>query len=244
MRISILTLFPDMFRGPFEYSIIKRALTRKQIDLQIIDIRMYSTDAYKSVDDRPYGGGTGMILRVDVLDRALTAVLGYERKPNTPRDTGTETWVVLLDPQGTPYRQPLAQKLSSIPHLVLICGHYEGFDERIRAFVDQEISIGDYILTGGELPAMAIVDSITRLLPGVLPKPDAPINETFHTDENGNEMLEFPQYTRPSEYKGLHVPEVLLSGNHKHITTWRAEQEKLRTRTRRPDLLMEKTDQP
>lgn len=237
-----------MFRGPFDFSIVKRAISREHIELRIIDIRTYSSDAYKSVDDRPYGGGTGMILRIDVLDRALTAALGYERTPRktdiSTQTTDPGTRVILLDPQGIPYRQPVATRLSTLNHLVLICGHYEGFDERIRALVDEEISIGDYILTGGEIPAMAIVDSITRLLPGVLPKPDAPINETFHTDLSGNELLEFPQYTRPAEYRGMNVPDVLLSGNHRDIEMWRAEQEMQRTIARRPDLLKAKTDQP
>lgn len=226
MNISIITLFPDMFTGPFGSSIIKRALDRHLIDIRYINLRTFATDRYKSVDDHPYGGGTGMVLRVDVLDRAIT-----ETKQGKPAHT------VLMDPQGTPYTQQKARALTAYDHLILVCGHYEGIDERVRALVDEEISIGDYVLTGGEIPAMVIVDSVTRLLPGVLKRPDATTSESF---ESG--LLEYPHYTRPETHGGVSVPEELLTGNHKQIAAWRTTQSALRTRKRRPDLSTGKTD--
>lgn len=208
MTISILTLFPEMFQGPFDYSIVKRAKDKEEISIHIINIRDFSTDKYKSVDDHPYGGGIGMILRVDVIDRAIQRqkVKGKRKKERT----------ILLDPRGTPYTQAKAQELSKLDHIILVCGHYEGVDERVRQLADESISIGNYILTGGELPAMVMVDSIVRLLPAVL-KQDATKNESFSLSGT----LEYPQYTRPEEYKGMHVPEILLSGNHKKIREWR-----------------------
>ncbi len=227
MTISILTLFPDMFDGPFGASIIKRARAKNQITLQYFNLRDFSTDAYKSVDHHPYGGGTGMILRVDIVDRAILAAKKSVR--------GKKAHIVLMDPQGTPYTQAKAHKFASIDHLILICGHYEGVDERVRNLVSEEISIGDYVLTGGEIPAMVIVDSVTRLLPNVLSKADATIHESF--SEN---LLEYPQYTRPEVYKNLSVPKVLLSGNHKVIDTWRREEATKKTINRRPDLMERK----
>jgi tRNA (guanine37-N1)-methyltransferase len=217
-----------MFDGPFGSSIIKRAIAKKQITVRCINMRDFSTDAYKSVDHHPYGGGTGMILRVDVVDRAISAAKKSVR--------GKRAHVVLMDPQGTPYTQAKAHELTKFDHLILICGHYEGVDERVRDLVSEEISIGDYVLTGGEIPAMAIVDSVTRLLPNVLAKADATIHESF--SEN---LLEYPQYTRPEVYKKQTVPSVLLSGNHKVIEAWRQDEAKKKTIKRRPDL-MEKKD--
>ncbi len=222
MKISILTLFPDMFAGPFDSSIIKRAKEKGIVDISFVNIRDFATDAYGSVDDHPYGGGVGMILRVDVVDRALQQV-----KTKNSR-------IILLDPQGTPYTQKKAKELSTIDHLILICGHYEGVDERIRSLVDEEISIGDYVVTGGEIPAMMVVDSVVRLLPGTLVKSEATENESFSQDS-----LEYPQYTRPEVYKDMKVPDVLLSGNHKEIEKWKKEQSMKRTTSRRPDLLQE-----
>lgn len=218
MHISILTLFPDMFSGPFDQSIIKRAVDNKLIDIDYITIRNFATDKYKSVDGHPYGGGVGMILRVDVVDRALRSI----EKGHT----------ILLDAGGTPYKQSKAKELSALDHLILICGHYEGIDERIRTLVDEEISIGDYVLTGGEIPAMVLVDSVVRLIPGVLAKPEAIVHESFTAP-----LLEYPQYTEPQIYKGLKIPPVLLSGNHKAIDTWRNNEALKRTKTRRPDLI-------
>lgn len=224
MRISILTLFPEMFTGPFDASIIARARQKNSISINLVNLRDFSTDTYKSVDDHPYGGGVGMILRVDIVDRALLFI--------KEKYKAEQHWTVLLDPAGTPYTQDTAKKLAGTAHLVLICGHYEGIDERIRSLVDQELSIGDYVLTGGEIPAMAVVDSITRLLPGVLKKSDATKDESFTRG-----LLEYPQYTRPIEYKGMRVPSVLSSGNHAAIKKWREQKSKERTASRRPDLL-------
>jgi tRNA (guanine37-N1)-methyltransferase len=217
MHISILTLFPDMFDGPFDQSIIKRAVDKKLLTISYINIRDFATDNYKTVDGHPYGGGVGMLLRVDVVDRALQSV----RKGHT----------VLLDAGGTPYTQRKAKELSSIDHLILICGHYEGVDERVRQLADEEISIGDYVLTGGEIPAMVVADSVARLIPGVLTKPEATVHESFT-----EALLEYPQYTEPQTYKGQGVPPVLLSGNHKVIEAWRRDQAIKRTKARRADL--------
>ncbi len=243
MKISILTLFPEMFSGPFDHSIVKRAQEKELITIDFVNIRDFASDNYKSVDDHPYGGGVGMVLRVDVIDRALASVIANScpersrRVSSRPTPTRTKvryykTRTILLDPQGTPYTQKKAVELSHLDHLILLCGHYEGVDERIRSLVDEEISIGDYITTGGEIPAMVIVDSVTRLLPGVLKKEEATQTESF------SPILEYPQYTRPEAYGGMNVPEVLLSGNHAVIAKWRKKQATLRTKKRRPDLLI------
>lgn len=227
MRVTILTLFPDMFRGPFDHSIIKKAQEKNAVDIQLVNIRDFAPDKYKSVDDHPYGGGAGMIMRVDVVDRALESVKSKVKSEKYR--------TVLLDPQGTPYTQIKAQKLSHLEHLILLCGHYEGVDERIRSLVDEEISIGDYVTTGGELPAMVIADSVVRLLPGVLRDQAATSEESFGSSMASS--LEFPQYTKPPVYKGRAVPPVLLSGNHQSIAAWRKHHSLLRTKTRRPDLI-------
>lgn len=231
MKISILTLFPDMFLGPFRQSIIKRALEKKVVSVDFVNIRDFATDKYRSVDDHPYGGGVGMILRVDVVDRALKTV------KSPLKETPLKVKTILLDPQGIPYTQQKARQLSTFEHLILLCGHYEGVDERIRSLVDEEISIGDYVLTGGELPAMVVVDSVVRLIPGVLKKPEATERESFSPTAT---LLECPQYTRPETYKGMSVPDVLLSGNHKMIEAWKKDKARSRTQKRRPDLLATK----
>lgn len=198
-----------MFKGPFEHSIIKRAQNKQLVEIQLVNIRQFAIDRYGTVDDQPYGGGQGMILRVDVLDKAL----------NTTKATGSQTEktrIILLDPKGTRYTQKKAQFLSKFDHLILVCGHYEGVDERVSSLVDESISIGEYILTGGEIPAMVIADSVIRLLPGVLRNSESSTDESF-TDN----LLEYPQYTRPPEYQDMTVPEVLLSGNHQQIDAWR-----------------------
>lgn len=209
-----------MFAGPFDASIIKRAKEKNLISIDLINIRDFATDAYKSVDGHPFGGGTGMILRVDVVDRALQKIKGPKSK------------VILLDAGGTTYTQKKAREFSKVDDLILICGHYEGIDSRIRELVDEEISVGDYVLTGGEIPTMVVVDSIVRLVPGVLVKEDATVHES-HTKK----LLEYPQYTQPRSYKGKDVPEVLLSGNHAAIAAWRESQSIDRTKKMRPDLL-------
>lgn len=211
MKITILTLFPEMFDGPLNYSIVKRAKEQGLVTMNLVNIRDFASDSYKTVDDHPYGGGTGMIMKVDVIDRALQHVTRNTQHVTTKK--------ILLDPRGKPYNQKKARELAKLDHLVLICGHYEGVDERVSSLVDERISIGPYILTGGELPAMIIADSITRLLPGVLSKSDAVKNESF----SETMKLEHPQYARPRTYKKLSVPVVLLSGDHKKIRTWRSD---------------------
>jgi tRNA (guanine37-N1)-methyltransferase len=223
LHISILTLFPEMFRGPFDQSIIARAREKNIVSVSYINIRDYARDAYKSVDDRPYGGGHGMIMRVDIVDRAIQEVKKHH--------TSLRTRTILLDPQGIPYQQSKAKQLSTYDHLICICGHYESIDERIRMLVDEELSIGDYILTGGEIPAMVVVDSVVRLLPGVLKQSNATTDESF-----SKSLLEYPQYTRPETYKGKKVPAILLSGDHKKIQQWKETQSIKRTRIRRPDM--------
>lgn len=217
MRISILTLFPEMFTGPFDISIIARAQQKQAVDINIINLRSFCTDTYKTVDDHPYGGGVGMVLKVDVVDKALSSI---------PKGK-----IILLDPQGSPYVQKKARELATDDHLIFLCAHYEGVDERIRSLVDEQISIGDYVLTGGELPAMVLIDSIVRLLPGVL-KEEATSDESF-----SSQQLEYPQYTRPEIYKGKRVPKILLSGNHAKILEWRKKQRVKRTKLHRPDLI-------
>lgn len=220
MKIDILTLFPKMFVGPFAESIVKKAQEKNKVKIEIHNLRDWAKDKHKTVDDRPFGGGTGMILMVQPIAAAL--------KDLRQRDSR----VILLTPQGKTFSQKIAQRLSQQKHLIFVCGHYEGVDERVRQkLVDEEISIGDYILTGGELPTMVVVDAIVRLLPGVLTKPQATVNESF------SPLLEYPQYTRPAEFKGHKVPQVLLSGNHQKIKKWRQEKSLARTQLRRPDLI-------
>ncbi len=224
MNVFVLTLFPQMFSGPFDFSIVKRAKESGLVSLHIINLRDFATDRYKTVDDHPYGGGVGMVMRVDVIDKALKSLK-------------SQTRTILLDPTGTPYTQAKAKELSRWENLILICGHYEGVDERVRQLADEEISIGDYILTGGEIPAMVIVDSVVRLIPGVLKNPVATESESFSEG-----LLEYPQYTRPRTWRKKSVPTVLLSGDHKKIAEWRTKQARLRTKKRRPDLISGKTD--
>lgn len=220
MRVDIITLFPEFFEGLKSHSVVGRAIKNGKIELVAHNLRDSSTDKYGTVDDHPYGGGPGMILKVDVMARALREV----KKINPGK-------IILLTPQGQVYKQETARQLAKEASFVLICGHYEGFDERIREYVDLEISIGDYVLTGGEIPAQVLVDSVARLLPGVLGDDESSTEESF---ENG--LLEYPQYTRPEEYEGKRVPDILLSGNHPKIEAWKKEQAKARTKARRPDL--------
>lgn len=221
INFSIITLFPEMFEGVFNHSIIGRAIKNKKIDIHILNLRDFGEGKRKTVDDTPYGGGAGMILRTDIMDKAIQKAKSDEAR------------VVLLTPQGKPYSQKKAKELSSLSDIVLVCGHYEGFDERVNDFVDEEISIGDYVLTGGEIPAMVVIDSVSRLLPGVLGGSQSPEDDSFSSVDF---LLEYPQYTKPEEYKGEKVPSVLLSGDHKKIKEWRMEQAIKRTKKRRPDL--------
>lgn len=225
----IITLFPDMFKGPFSESMIKRAKENGLIDIQIYNLRDYGLGKHKQVDDNPYGGGAGMVMRVDVVNEAIANIKSQILKKD-PKTKYQRLKTILLTPQGQRLTQKKVKSLSQAKDsdLILICGHYEGFDERIRDLVDEEISIGDYILTGGEIPAMVIVDAVSRLIPGVLGKEESHKNESF---ENG--LLEYPQYTRPEEFEGKKVPEVLLSGNHGGIEKWRKEEAIKRTKKRR-----------
>lgn len=230
MKISIITLFPEMFVGPISESIIKRGISKGALDINIVQLRDFGVGKHKMVDDTPYGGGTGMLLKVDVLDSAIEAV-------KNPELNKEKQQVMLLDPRGETFQQATAQAFSTLQHLILICGHYEGYDERIRNFVDETISIGDFITTGGEIPAMLITDAVGRLVSGVL-KEDATAHESFSiAHEEAGKLLEYPQYTMPSEYKGMKVPDVLLSGNHKEIAKWRKEEAHQLTQKHRPDLL-------
>lgn len=221
MKITILTLFPEMFEGVLSSSILKRAIEKEIVEVNLVNFREFSLDKHNRVDDYAFGGGPGMLLSVEPIVRALESIDGY-----------LEAKKILLTPQGVPFNQEKAIELSSSKDLIFICGHYEGFDERVRYFIDEEISIGDYVMTGGEIAAMAITDSVVRLLPNALGK-----QESFEQDSFFDGMLEYPQYTRPQEFKGYSVPEVLLSGNHALIEKWRKEESLKRTVSRRPDLL-------
>ncbi|ANZ97579.1 tRNA (guanosine(37)-N1)-methyltransferase TrmD [Brochothrix thermosphacta] len=223
MKIDILTLFPEMFKGVTESSIIKNAIEKKLVDVTATDFRPFSTHRQGHVDDYPYGGGAGMLLMAQPLFDAVAHLKKDEVKPR----------VILLDPAGVPYTQKLAEELAQEEQLIMICGHYEGYDERIREhLVTDEISIGDYILTGGEVGAMAIMDSVVRLLPGALGNDESAITDSFSTG-----LLEHPHYTRPAEFRGLEVPSILTSGHHANIERWRHEESLRRTAVRRPDLL-------
>lgn len=227
VRFDILSTFPEMFDSPFSCSLLKKAKEKGLIEICLHNIRDYAEDRHKMTDDAPYGGGGGMLMKVEPLDKALQSVLaGKEGVP-----------VVLLTPQGQLFNQKIAEELSRHRQIILICGHYEGFDERIRThLVNREISIGDFVLTGGELSAMVLVDAVSRLIPGVLGNIDSAAMDSFSSG-----LLEYPQYTRPSEYRGWKVPDVLLSGNHKLIDSWRRREALKRTWLRRPDLI-EKMD--
>lgn len=227
MKISVITLFPEMFSGVFDCSIIKRAKEKKLVKIEYINIRDFGVGTHKIVDDKPYGGGVGMVLKVDVIDKAI-------KKTKCPRQKKCKEIIILLDPTGKTFKQEVARELAKACHLIFVCGRYEGIDDRIRSLVDIELSIGDYVLTGGEIPTMAIVDSIIRLIPGVLEKSIATTNESFSEKEN---LLEYPQYTRPQNYKGKEVPSILLCGNHKEIENWREKEALARTKKRRPDLI-------
>jgi tRNA (guanine37-N1)-methyltransferase len=220
MKIDVLTLFPGMFAGPLDESIVKRARNAGLLELGIHNLRDWTHDRHKTVDDRPFGGGPGMLLKPEPIFEAVEQLAVEQTK------------VVLLCPQGRRFNQAIARELSQVQHLLLVCGSYEGFDERIReALADDELSIGDFVLTNGALPAMVVVDAVTRLLPGALGDDESSSDESFSQG-----LLEYPHYTRPAEYRGMKVPEVLLSGNHAEIERWRKEQARLRTAARRPDL--------
>jgi tRNA (guanine37-N1)-methyltransferase len=223
IRFDILTLFPEMFKSPFDSSLLKKAQEKGLIEIAVHDIRDYTEDRHRVTDDYPYGGGSGMVMKVEPIARALEDVVQERHAAK----------VVLLTPQGKVFNQIMAEELSTCSRIVLICGRYEGVDERVRDYlVDEEISIGDYVLTGGELPAMVIVDAVSRLVSGVLGNCDSAATESFSTG-----LLEYPQYTRPADFRGWKVPEVLVSGNHRVIDIWRRKESLRKTALRRPDLL-------
>lgn len=219
MKIDILTLFPDMFQGVFNESIVRRAIDNQLVDIKIHNFRDFSKDAHQKVDDTPYGGGCGMVLTCQPIFDCVKSLKQDNSK------------VLLLTPDGDVYKQNKAYELANEKHLILICGHYEGFDERIRSICDAEISIGDYILTGGEIASMVVVDSIVRLIPGVI------VEASHLNDSFSDKLLDYPQYTKPRIYEGMAVPEVLLSGDHKRINEYRYQEAVKKTRIRRPDLL-------
>jgi tRNA (guanine37-N1)-methyltransferase len=218
-RYDVLTVHPEMVRAPLFSSILGRAVADGRIEIAVHDIRDSAEGRHRTVDDTPYGGGPGMVMRIDVVARAIEAV-------RTP-----ESRVILTSPAGRPFTQADAARLAGLQHLVVVCGHYEGIDARIEAVIDEEISLGDFVLTGGEIAAVAIVDAIARLVPGVVGNASSVDDESFAAG-----LLEYPQYTRPAEWRGMSVPEVLLSGDHERIATWRRQQAEERTRARRPDL--------
>jgi tRNA (guanine37-N1)-methyltransferase len=223
MKIDVLTLFPAMFAGPLDESIVKRARETGLLDLKVHNLRDYTHDRHKTVDDKPFGGGPGMLLKPEPIFEAVDS-LAREK-----------TRVILLTPGGRTFDQAIARELTQYEHLLLVCGSYEGFDERVREHLaDDGLSIGDYVLTNGALPAMVVIDAVTRLLPGVLGDDESARDESF-----SHGWLEYPHYTRPADFRGMKVPEVLLSGNHAEIAKWRVEQAKKRTKERRPDLLNE-----
>jgi len=221
MKIDVITLFPAMFAGPLDESIIMRARKAGLLELRIHNLRDWTHDRHKTVDDRPFGGGPGMLLKPEPI---FEAVESLQR---------AETRVILLSPSGRKFDQSIARELASERDLLFITGHYEGFDERVRdGLADDELSIGDYVLTNGALPAMVVIDAVARLLPGVLGDDESSREESFSAA-----LLEYPQYTRPAEFRGMRVPDVLVSGNHAEIENWRHEQARLKTQARRPDLL-------
>ncbi|SHH15193.1 tRNA (Guanine37-N(1)-) methyltransferase [Thermosyntropha lipolytica DSM 11003] len=223
MRIDILTLFPEMFVSPLNASILKRAQEKGKVVINLVNIRDYAGNKHGQVDDYPYGGGAGMVMKPDVVVRAIESV------------RGEDSWVIYMSPRGKTLKQDKVRELAERKHLVLLCGHYEGIDERALAFVDEEISIGDYVLTGGELPALVLVDAVVRLIPGVLGDEKSAEDESFSRG-----LLEYPHYTRPSIFRDQKVPEVLLSGHHENIRLWRKKQSLLVTLLKRPELLLQR----
>jgi len=228
-KIDVLTLFPSMFVGPITESLIGRAREAGLVEINVHQLREWSDDKrHFKVDDRPYGGGAGMVFRPEPIYRALKALGGTKKGPDRP-------WVIYLSPKGDRFTQPLAKKLSKKRHLVFLCGHYEGIDERVMSWVDQEVSIGDYVLTGGEIPALALIDAVVRLVPGVVGDPASLVEESFSKN-----TLEYPQFTRPEVWRGKSVPEILLSGHHRNIKEWRKKESINQTKIKRPDLMPEK----
>lgn len=237
MRIDVLTLFPEMCEGVFSTSILGKAREKGIVSLNAVNFRDFSGNKHNSVDDTPYGGGGGMVLKPDPIFNAVEHVLGNtpveETNDRSDEEASVKPRIILMCPQGKTYNQKIAEELAQEQHLIFICGHYEGYDERIREhLVTDELSIGDYVLTGGELPALTVIDSVVRLQPGALGNETSAISDSFSTG-----LLEYPHYTRPAEFRGWKVPDILMSGHHANIDIWRREQALLRTLERRPDLL-------
>lgn len=224
MKIDILTLFPEMFESPFSHSIVKRALEGGHVEISPRSFRQYGVGKQQMVDDTPYGGGAGMLLKPEPIFEAIEEI--------SEKSTSTNKRVILMDPAGKPFNQEMAEEFAKEEHLVFICGHYEGYDERIRTLVTDEVSLGDYVLTGGELAAMVMIDATVRLLPGVVGN-----KESILEDSHSTGLLEHPHYTRPASYRGMDVPEVLMSGNHAKIDEWRRKESLRRTFERRSDLI-------
>ncbi|MEI7903948.1 MAG: tRNA (guanosine(37)-N1)-methyltransferase TrmD [Candidatus Firestonebacteria bacterium] len=220
MKIDIITIFPEMFDSVLNASILKRAAQKKKLKARALNLRDFASGKHKNVDDTPYGGGCGMVMKIEPVIAALKSIRGYKKARK-----------IIFTPAGRVFNQKKAVELSKEKHLILLCGHYEGYDERLVQFFDEEISIGDYVLTGGELPAMSVIDAVTRLLPGVLGNEDSAKQDSFMDG-----LLDYPHFTRPADWKGLKVPEVLLNGNHAKINEWRKKEAEKRTRERRPDL--------
>jgi len=231
MRIEILTLFPEMFQGPFDQSLLKKAQETGLLSLKTINIRDFAEDKHRTVDDTPYGGGPGMVMKPDVVARAIDKV----RIEETP-DTSVEAQrIILMCPTGKLLTHEKVAELALQDHLVILCGHYEGFDERVRSLADEEISIGDYVLTGGEIPAMVLADAVARQIPGIVKEVESVKRDSFYDG-----LLDYPSYTKPEDFQGKKVPKVLLSGNHKEIEAWRRKEALRRTLKLRPDLLAKK----
>jgi len=239
MKISVITLFPKMISSFFEESIVKRAVDKKLVEIEIINLRDFAIDDYGTVDDRPYGGGAGMILRIEPIYKAIKKITNSELRIKNKNSKSVirnqKIKIILTSPKGKTFDQTKATEYSNLDHLIIIAGHYEDVDARILDYVDEEVSMGDFILTGGEIPASAIVDSVVRLIPGVLKKDQAVKNESFNF--NDKKILEHPQYTRPDEFMGKKVPDILLKGDHKKIEKWQMEKAIEETKRKRPDLL-------
>jgi tRNA (guanine37-N1)-methyltransferase len=240
MQIDIVTVFPEMIEAALDHSIVKRAMERGLIAIRVVNLRDFTTDRHKTTDDAPYGGGGGMVMKIEPIDRALSALTRTENETTAPKESSAEQdgalrrrpRILLTDPRGRQFTQERAQEWARESHLIILCGHYEGVDDRVRQhLITEEVSIGDYILTGGELPALVIVDAVTRLQPGALGDADAPDKDTF-----SNHLLEYPHYTRPRSYRGWETPEILFSGHHAIIERWRRWHQLRATRERRPDL--------
>lgn len=232
MKIDLVTIFPEMFESPLSYSIMKRAIEKELVSVNTVNFRQFGAGKHQQVDDTPYGGGAGMLLKPEPIFKSIDSI--NEQNPDTNKR------IILMDPAGKPFNQKLAEEFSKEEHLIFICGHYEGYDERIRELVTDEISLGDFVLTGGELASMVIMDATVRLIPGVVGN-----QESVETDSHSNGLLEHPHYTRPADYEGMKVPDVLMNGNHKLIEEWRHKESLKRTLERRPDMLenRELTDQ-